>query len=134
MLKKNRNLTKLELRIDIQKVFLVIFFVLGCLFLVLSFCFFGEKNPTKGYFLQFRGFSLLFPQKPSLSDPSFLLFAFSSVKNWSKFFCFFVFFVFENLVLPAERRGFKKINKNKRPISSVKNWSNFVAQHTWTSF
>ena len=47
------------------------------------------------------------------------------------------FFVFENLVLPAERRGFfKKEEKEtkKGPISSVKNWSNFVAQHTWTSF
>ena len=31
-------------------------------------------------------------------------FAFSSVKNWSKFFV--CLFVFENLVLPAERRVF----------------------------
>ena len=40
------------------------------------------------------------------------MFAFSSVKNWSSFF---VFFVFENLILPAERRGFfKKKKKNKQ--------------------
>ena len=59
------------------------------------------------------------------------IFAFSSVKNRSKFF-----FVFENLVLPAEEdfSTKKKKKQNKRPISSVKNWSNFVAQHTWTSF
>ena len=35
------------------------------------------------------------------------IFAFSSVKNWSKFF-------FENLVLPAERRGFSNKNKQKQ--------------------
>ena len=58
------------------------------------------------------------------------MFAFFSVKNWS------FFFVFEHLVLPAERRGFfKKEEKlTKWAISSVKNWSNFVAQHTWTNF
>ena len=62
------------------------------------------------------------------------IFAFSSVKNWSIFL-----FVFENLILPAERRGFFKKQKKKKKqkkdnISSIKNWSNFVAQHTWTSF
>ena len=41
-------------------------------------------------------------------------FAFFSVKKWSMFFVFFVFFVFENLVLPAERRGFKKEKKKQK--------------------
>ena len=40
------------------------------------------------------------------------IFAFSSVKNWSIFFCFFVF---ENLILPAERRGFCTKKKKKKP-------------------
>ena len=61
------------------------------------------------------------------------IFAFSSVKNWSNFFCFVFFCFLKNIILPAERRGFFKKNK-KWPISSVKNWSNFVAQHNWTSF
>ena len=39
------------------------------------------------------------------------IFAFSSVKNWSNFF---VFFVFENLILPAERRGFFKKKRKKK--------------------
>ena len=43
---------------------------------------------------------------------------------------FFVFLVFENLFLPAERRG--KHTKNAKKF--VKNWSKFVAQHTWTSY
>ena len=50
---------------------------------------------------------------------------------------FFCFFIFENLILPAERRGcFEKQAKNnkKNTISKVKNWSNYVAQHAWTSF
>ena len=38
------------------------------------------------------------------------IFAFSSVKNWS----IFCFFVCENLILPAERRGFFKKKKNKQ--------------------
>ena len=42
------------------------------------------------------------------------IFAFSSVKNWSNFFVFFCFFVFENLILPAERRGFFKKKRRKR--------------------
>ena len=41
------------------------------------------------------------------------MFAFSSVKNWSNFFLFFCFFVFENLILPAERRGFFKRKEEK---------------------
>ena len=49
------------------------------------------------------------------------IFAFFSVKNWS-IFC--LVFCFENLALPAERRGiFKKKEEkrnNKWPISSVK--------------
>ena len=37
------------------------------------------------------------------------IFAFSSVKNWSNFLVFFCFFVFENLILPAEKkRSFQK--------------------------
>ena len=36
---------------------------------------------------------------------------------------------------PAERRGIFKNEYNKNcPKSCVKNWSNFVAQHNWTSF
>ena len=66
------------------------------------------------------------------------IFAFSSVKNWSNFFVFFVFLFLKISLSLAERRGFfKKKKKNKQTknnISSVKNWSNFVAQHTWTSF
>ena len=41
------------------------------------------------------------------------------------------FFVFEHLVLPAESKG-KQNTKNTK--SCVKNWSNYVAQHTWTNF
>ena len=37
------------------------------------------------------------------------MFAFSSVKSWSNFFVFF-----ENLILPAERRGFFKKMKRKK--------------------
>ena len=41
------------------------------------------------------------------------MFALFKVKNWSIFFVF-LFFIFENLILPAERRGFlKKKNKQK---------------------
>ena len=41
------------------------------------------------------------------------IFAFSSVKNWSNFFFVLSFFVFKNLILPAERRGFFKKSKKK---------------------
>ena len=56
------------------------------------------------------------------------------VKNWSTNCCPFCvkngpFLAFENLLLSAKRRGF---SKNDQAI--VKNWSNFVAQHNWTSF
>ena len=58
-----------------------------------------------------------------------------SVLKTGPILCFF--FVFENLVLPAERRGCFE-NKAKKtnfdPVLVLKNWSNFVAQHTWTSF
>ena len=48
------------------------------------------------------------------------LFAFSSVKNWS----IFLFFFFENLILPAERRGFfnkkrRKRKQNKDPVLAL---------------
>ena len=62
------------------------------------------------------------------------------VKNWSKICLFGVkswskFFVFENLFLPAERKGlFKQSPKQKIPKSCVKNWSTVVAQHAWTGF
>ena len=49
---------------------------------------------------------------------------------------FFVFFYFANLILPAERRGILK-NKQKTTKTQffkVKNLSNYVAQHAWTSF
>ena len=63
------------------------------------------------------------------------MFALFKVKNWSIFVCFFVF---ENLILPAERRGFLKNMQTKKTtkntISKVKNWSNYVAQHNWTIF
>ena len=45
-------------------------------------------------------------------------------------FCFC--FVFEKLVLPAKSRLFEK--RQQKLVFNVKNWSNFVAQHTWTSF
>ena len=41
-------------------------------------------------------------------------------------------FVFENLVLPAEKR--RIFIKNKSTNLCVKNWSNYVAQHAWTDF
>ena len=65
------------------------------------------------------------------------IFAFSSVKNWSIFFVFFVFlFLKISFSLQKEEDFSKKEEKEtkKNNISSVKNWSNFVAQHTWTSF
>ena len=62
------------------------------------------------------------------------MFAFSSVKNWSKFFFVFLFFLFLKISFSLQKEEFSKKEKNKRPISSVKNWSNFVAQHTWTNF
>ena len=49
------------------------------------------------------------------------IFAFFCLRKWSKFF------LFEYLVLPAERGFFKKMKttrKTKWPNSSVKNWSN----------
>ena len=47
-----------------------------------------------------------------LKSPIFALF---KVKKWSNVFVFVVFFVFENLVPPAERRGFlKKKQANKK--------------------
>ena len=49
------------------------------------------------------------------TGPRFALF---KVKNWSIFLVFFFlvffFFIFENLILPAERRGFLKKNKQKQ--------------------
>ena len=39
------------------------------------------------------------------------MFALFKVKNWSKFFAFLLF-IFEELILPAEKRGFLK-NKQK---------------------
>ena len=42
-----------------------------------------------------------------------LIFALFKVKNWSNFVCLFVFLYFENLILPADRRGFLK-NKQKK--------------------
>ena len=42
-------------------------------------------------------------------------FALSSVKNWSKFL---IFFVFENLALPAERREFLE-NKNGKKTKTM---------------
>ena len=48
------------------------------------------------------------------TGPSFALL---KVKNWSNLFCFFLFFVFENPVLPAERRGLfenKQATKNNK--------------------
>ena len=71
------------------------------------------------------------------------IFAFSSVKNWSNFFvflffCFFVFLFLKISFSLQKEEDFSKKKKKKKPtknnISSVKNWSNFVAQHTWTSF
>ena len=61
------------------------------------------------------------------------MFALFEVNNWSNF----CFFIYEILILPAERRGFlkKKTSKNnKNTRFEVKNWSNYVAQHAWTSF
>ena len=56
------------------------------------------------------------------------IFAFSSVKNWSTFcFC-------KSHPPCRKKRIVQKKEENKKNISSVKNWSNFVAQHTWTSF
>ena len=63
------------------------------------------------------------------TGPMFALFKLKT----GPFLFVFVFFIFENLILPAERkRIFEKPAKNT--ISKVKNWSNYVAQHTWTSF
>ena len=46
------------------------------------------------------------------------IFAFSSVKNWSIFFLF-CFFVFKNLILPAERRGFFQKAKKKKKTQKM---------------
>ena len=93
------------------------------------------KNPKLGPVNNFTAYMYIYIYAVELKTGP--IFAFSSVKNWSNCFVL-VFFVFENLILPAERRGFftkkKKKNKQKNNISSVRNWSNFVAQHTWTSF
>ena len=55
-----------------------------------------------------------------------------------KIFVFWGFLFFKNLVLPAERRGFlkntPKKNNKKNTIFKVKKWSNYVAQHNWTTF
>ena len=66
------------------------------------------------------------------------IFAFSSVKSWSIFLVLFVFLFLKISFSLQKEEDFsknerRKINK-KNNISSVKNWSNFVAQHTWTSF
>ena len=62
------------------------------------------------------------------------IFAFLVLKTGPSFFV--VLFLLISFSLQKEENFSKrtKINKNKRPVSSVKNWSNFVAQHTWTSF
>ena len=66
------------------------------------------------------------------------IFAFSSVKNWSIFFVVFVFLFSKISFSLQNQEDFskkkKKRKQTKNNISSVKNWSNFVAQHTWTSF
>ena len=67
------------------------------------------------------------------------------VKSWSNvcpfkvkklvhflFFCF----LFLKSHFPCRKKRIYDNNKqnNKNTISNVKNWSNYVAQHTWTSF
>ena len=51
------------------------------------------------------------------------------------FFCFFLFLKI-SFSLQKEEDFWKtsKNNNKKNTISKVKNWSNYVAQHTWTSF
>ena len=54
------------------------------------------------------------------------MFALFKVKNWSNCL-FWGVFIFEHLILPAERRGFlKNKQKQKNTIFKVKNWSNFL--------
>ena len=52
-------------------------------------------------------------------------------------FCFLFVFCFWISRSPCRKKRLFKNNANikqKWPNSCVKNWSNFVAQHTWTSF
>ena len=68
------------------------------------------------------------------SGPIFALF---KVKKWSNFLYIFWFLFFNNLVPPAQRRGFlknKPKNNKKNTIVKVNKWSNYVAQHNWTTF
>ena len=48
----------------------------------------------------------------------------------------FLVLIIENIILRAERREFlkNKQKQQKNTIFKVKNWSNYVAQHAWTSF
>ena len=90
-------------------------------------------------------FSLIKPRMGSNSLPTIYIcavelktgpiFAFSSVKNWSKFLFFLFLKISFSLQKEEDKKTKTKTNKRKKSnISSVKNWSNFVAQHAWTSF
>ena len=64
------------------------------------------------------------------------IFALFKVKNWSNFFVFLDFYFQKSHSPCRKKRIFEKQAKKttKNTISKVKNWSNYVAQHTWTSF
>ena len=71
---------------------------------------------------------------PVIAPPIFALF---KVKNWSNFFVFLDFYFQKSHSPCRKKRIFEKQAKKqqkKNTISKVKNWSNYVAQHTWTSF
>ena len=66
----------------------------------------------------------------------FLFFALFQVKHWSKLLVFFLAFLFWKFSFSLQKEdGFQKKTKiaTKNTMSKVKNWSNCVAQHTWTS-
>ena len=83
---------------------------------------FGKKNKQKrkiwtdfqlkkgNFWTDFQLYSIYIYAVKLKTGPSFALF---KVKNWS-IFCFFCFFIFENLILPAERRGFLKKKQAKK--------------------
>ena len=70
-----------------------------------NFCGFGTRPAHEGGLIYIYIYAVKLKSGP--------IFALFKVKKWSNLFVFFVFFVFKNLVLPAERRGFLK-NKPKK--------------------